>query len=265
MIVAVGIAYMAWVGRLLLPAQWPVDYLEKERQAEEDLVGVYRLDERLFRVRVPVGSALNGKSLAENALRERYNLTVVAIERNGQVTLSPPPSKTVQQGDIILFAGNLEELRQRDAEPYFEILPSRDWREEDLESAAIIVVETVLAPRSRLIGQTLRQAHFREKYGMTALALWRGGHQRRTGLADLPLQFGDALLLQGPRERVQVLHAEPDLIVLGNGPEEARLVPGKGRLALIIMATTLALATLNSALVAEVILGGALLMVWPKC
>ncbi|NJN98076.1 MAG: hypothetical protein HC875_30340 [Anaerolineales bacterium] len=56
-IVAVGIAYMAWVGRLLLPAQWPVDYLEKERQAEEDLVGVYRLDERLFRVRVPVGSA----------------------------------------------------------------------------------------------------------------------------------------------------------------------------------------------------------------
>lgn len=263
-IVAVGIAYMAWVGRRLLPAQWPVDYLETARQAEEDLVGVYRLGERLFRVRVPVGSALNGKSLAENALRERYNLTVVAVERNGQVTLSPPPSKTVQQGDIILFAGNLEELRRRDVEPYFEILPSRDWREEDLESAAIIVVETVLAPRSRLIGQTLRQAHFREKYGMTVLALWRGGHQRRTGLADLPLQFGDALLLQGPRERVQVLHAEPDLIVLGNGPEEAGLVPGKGRLALIIMAATLALATLNSALVAEVILGGALLMVLAK-
>ncbi|GAB4450455.1 MAG: SLC13 family permease [Anaerolineae bacterium] len=263
-IVAVGVTYMALVGRRLLPTQWPVDYLETARQAEEDLVGVYRLGERLFRIRVPVGSTLNGKSLAESALRERFNLTVVAIERNGQVTLSPPPDKTVLQGDVILFAGNLDELRQRDVEPFFEILPSRDWREQDLESEAIVVVETVLAPRSSLFGQTLRQAHFREKYGMTVLALWRGGHQRRTGLADLPLQFGDALLLQGPRERLQVLQTEPDLIVLGNGQEETRLIPDKGRLALIIMVATLALATVNSALVAEVMMGGALLMVLVK-
>lgn len=260
-IVAVGVAYMAVIGRRLLPTQWPADYLETARQAEEDLVGVYRLGERLFRIRVPIGSALDGKSLAESALRERYNLTVVAIERNGQITLSPPPDKTVLQGDIVLFAGNLDELRQRDVEPFFEILPTRDWREQDLESAAIVVVETVLAPRSSLFGQTLRQAHFREKYGMTVLALWRGGRQRRTGLADLPLQFGDALLLQGPRERLPVLQTEPDLIVLGNGQEEIRLVADKGRLALLIMAATLALATLNSALVAEVMLGGALLMV----
>lgn len=83
----------------------------------------------------------------------------------------------------------------------------------------------------------------------------------RTGLADLPLQFGDALLLQGPRERLRVLHAEPDLIVLGNGQEEVKLVPGKGRLALAIMAVTLVLAAISPALVGEVMLGGALAMV----
>lgn len=260
-IVAVGVAYMALIGRRLLPAHWPADYLEAARQAEEDLVGVYRLGEHLFRIRVPLGSALNGKTLAQSAFRERYNLTAVAIEHNGQLTLSPAPDKTVQEGDIILFAGNLEELRQRDVEPYFEILPSRDWREQDLESPAIVVAETVLAPRSGLIGQTLRQAHFREKYGMTVLAIWRAGQQIRTELADLPLQFGDALLLQGPRERLRVLQAEPDLIVLSNEQEESKLVPGKGRLALAIMIVTLALAAVNSALVAEVMLGGALAMV----
>ncbi|GIK41014.1 MAG: SLC13 family permease [Chloroflexota bacterium] len=260
-IIAVGVAYMALIGRRLLPAHWPADYLEAARQAEEDLVGVYRLGEHLFRIRVPLGSALNGKTLAQSAFRERYNLTAVAIEHNGQLTLSPAPDKTVQEGDIILFAGNLEELRQRDVEPYFEILPSRDWREQDLESPAIVVAETVLAPRSGLIGQTLRQAHFREKYGMTVLAIWRAGQQIRTELADLPLQFGDALLLQGPRERLRVLQAEPDLIVLSNEQEESKLVPGKGRLALAIMIVTLALAAVNSALVAEVMLGGALAMV----
>ncbi|MCL4299403.1 MAG: anion permease [Anaerolineae bacterium] len=260
-IIVVGVAYMALIGRRLLPAHWPAEYLEAARQAEEDLVGVYRLGEHLFRIRVPLGSAFNGKTLAQSAFRERYNLTAVAIERNGQLTLSPAPDKTVQEGDIILFAGNLEELRQHDVEPYFEVLPSRDWREQDLESPAIVVAEAVLAPRAGLIGQTLRQAHFREKYGMTVLAIWRAGQQIRTELPDLPLQFGDALLLQGPRERLRVLQAEPDLIVLSNEQEESKLVPGKGRLALAIMIVTLALAAVNSALVAEVMLGGALAMV----
>lgn len=263
-IIAVGVAYMALIGRHLLPAHWPVEYLEAARQAEEDLVGVYRLGEHLFRIRVPLGSALNGKTLAQSAFRERYNLTAVAIEHNGQLTLSPAPDKTVQEGDIILFAGNLEELRQRDVEPYFEILPSRDWREQDLESPAIVVAETVLAPRSGLIGQTLRQAHFREKYGMTVLAIWRAGQQIRPELADLPLQFGDALLLQGPRERMRVLQAEPDLIVLSNEQEKSKLVPGKSRLALAIMIITLALAAISPALVGEVMLGGALAMVLAK-
>ncbi len=48
-------------------------------------VGVYRLGERLFRARVPAGSYLMSKPLAHSTLREIYNLTVVAIERDGQV------------------------------------------------------------------------------------------------------------------------------------------------------------------------------------
>jgi di/tricarboxylate transporter len=123
------------------------------------------------------------------------------------------------------------------------------------------MTEVVLAPRSRLIGQTLRQANFREKYGMTVLALWRGDRQVRTGLTDRPLQFGDALLLQGPRERLRVLRAEPDLIFLGNGKEETKWAPGKSRRALAIMGLALLVAAINPTIVGEVMLGGALAMV----
>ncbi len=140
------------------------------------------MGERLFRARVPVGSVLQGRPLAQSSLRERFNMTVAAIERNDQVILSPPPDYILQQGDIILFTGHLAELHQSNIEPYFETLPARDWRTQDLESPAVVMAEAVLAPRSRLIGQTLRQANFREKYGMTVLALWRGDRQIRTGL-----------------------------------------------------------------------------------
>jgi di/tricarboxylate transporter len=125
----------------------------------------------------------------------------------------------------------------------------------------VVVTEVVLSPRSRLIGQTLREAHFREKFGMMVLGIWQAGQQRRTGLTDLRLQFGDALLLQGPRARLQVLRDEPDLIVLDNESEYPPLTQRKGRLALAIALITLVLAAINSTTVGEVMLAGALAMV----
>jgi di/tricarboxylate transporter len=115
----------------------------------------------------------------------------------------------------------LKEADRHQVTPHLEILPSCDWCEQDLESDTTVIVEAVLAPRSWLIGQTLQEAHFREKFGMGVLAIWQAGQRRRTGLTDLPLQFGDALLLQGPRDCLRVLRDELDLIVLTNGKEKA--------------------------------------------
>lgn len=257
-IVAVGVAYMVLWGRHLLPAQ-----LLPERDTaisqRGDLVEIYRLGERLFRARVPAGSYLIGRPLAQSTFRERYNLTVVALEREGKVLPSPPPDTLFQEGDVVLLEGKLEEFRRRDVPPYLEILPPRLWCEEDLESPEVAVVEAVLAPRSTLIGQTLRSAHFREKYGMNVLAIWRAGRPIRTSLSDLPLQFGDALLLQGPRRNLPLLRGETDLVLLG---KEEEVVPlRKARMALAIMAATLVLVALFPSLIGELMLGGALLMV----
>ncbi|MBT8362562.1 MAG: TrkA C-terminal domain-containing protein [Desulfobacterales bacterium] len=57
------------------------------------------------------------------------------------------------------------------------------------------MVEVVLSPHSVLSGQTLQEISFREKFGLTVLAVWRKGEVIRTGLRNLQLQFGDALLL----------------------------------------------------------------------
>ncbi len=258
-LVAIGVAYMALWGYRLLPTQPIRERTEGVRPPEGDLVQLYRLGERLFRARVPAGSYLIDKPLSQSTFREIYNLNVVGLERDGRVTLAPSPDFIFREGDVVLLEGNLEEFRRRDRPPYLEILPPREWREEDLESPAVVIVETVLSPRSSLIGQTLRGAQFREKYGFTVLAIWRAGRPIRTNLSDLPLQFGDALLLQGPRERLPVLRSEPDLILLAN-EKEYPPVARKGWLAAAIALLALALAALRYQAVAEVLLGGALAM-----
>jgi len=257
-LVAAGIAYMALWGRRQLPDRSPAQVLADIHRREADLAEIYHLGERLIRAGVPAGSPLAGKTLADTRFRETYGFSVLAIEREGRVIQAPPPNSVIQAEDILLLSGKPEKLAGDEG---LELLPARSWRERDLESSSVAVVEAVLSPRSALIGQTLRESLFRERYGMSVIALWRAGRPVRTGLTDLPLELGDGLLLQGERNRLPVLRAEPDLIVLDEPAREAEPTPGKGRLALAIMAVTLILAASGRFAVGEVMLGGALTMV----
>jgi len=135
-----------------------------------------------------------------------------------------------------------------------------DLNEGDFQSRVVTVVEAMLSPRSRLIGQTLREAKFRERYGMNVLAIWRRDEEIILNLPDVPLEFGDALLLQGPREKLDVLRDDPDLILLMQKEEADITVPGKGRAALAIFLAALVLAIILPDLTGAIMLGGALAM-----
>jgi di/tricarboxylate transporter len=260
-LVAAGILYMTLWGRRLLPAEASSERIDVIRQAKDDLLKMYQLGDRLFRARIPAGSYLIGKGLAQSTLREKYGLNLVAVERDGKVVLAPMPDFVLHQGDVMLLEGRLDEFRRRDVEPYLEILPARPYDEGDLESASNVVVEVVLAPRSELIGRTLKETRFRERYGMAVLAIWNGERVIRTGLADLRLAFGDALLLQGPRDRLALLRSEADLIVLSDDDDRPVEVSKKGWLATAIFALSVLAAVLGRFPVGEVMLAGALLMV----
>ncbi len=256
-----GIIYMVVFGRRMLPKDEPSERGEVIRLAEQDLLNMYQLDERLFRARIPPGSILPDRPLVESNLRDNFGLNVIAIERDGEKTLSPLPDFVLKQGDVMLVEGNLEEFQKIDVEPFLEILPMPGYNAQDLETSSIVILEVVLSPRSRLIGNTLKDAHFREKFGMTVLAVWNGERVFRTGLGDLKLQFGDALLLQGPRDRIPSLDISTDVIVLGDQGKKIRKVGRKSILALAIFGITLGVTIFGPFPVGEVMLAGALCMV----
>lgn len=255
-----GIAYMVLLGRHLLPKQPSEERATVLRQAD-DLLDTYHLDERLFRARIPAGSILTGKALARSTLREAYNLNVVAVERGDERYLDPSPEFLLEQGDVMLLSGRLEEFRKIDVEPYLEILPMKEYDERDLESASTVVLELVLSPRSQHVGHTLKEAHFRENLGMTILAVWNGQSVVRTGLADHRLEFGDALLVQGPRDRLPMLRSNPDLIVLSSEEEPVRHVNGRSRRAVGIFLVTVLITMLGILPTGAVMLAGALALV----
>jgi di/tricarboxylate transporter len=256
-----GILYVAFIGRKSLPGESPIERtLAPNKEEQRDLIAAYHLGENLFRARVPEKSSLINKPLSDSHLREDFGVSVVAIERKNKKLFALSPDTEIKRGDTLVLEGDEEDFRRRDVQPYMEFLPASEWTESDLESRAVEVVEAMLTPRSRLIGETLRSAHFREKYGMSVLAVWRGENEIVADLADIPLAFGDALLLQGTREKLAVLSDDADMILLMSKEETAITVPNKGRAALMIFIATLILAIILPDLTAAVMLGGALAM-----
>lgn len=258
-IVVVGIVYIALVGRKQLRGESIIERTLAPA-AQKDLVETYHLDENLFRAKVPENSFLIDKRIAECTLREDFAVSIVAIERDGERLFSVTPETVIRDGDTLVLEGNEEDFRRRDVEPLMEHLESPEWHEQDFQSRALTVVEAMLSPRSMLIGETLRSSHFREKYGMNVLAIWRRDEEIILGIADVPLEFGDALLLQGPREKLAVLRDDPDLILLMQKEVAAITVPGKGRAALLIVLAALILAIILPELTGAIMLGGALAM-----
>ncbi len=256
-----GILYVAFIGRKQLPGESPLERtLAPNKEDRHDLIAAYHLGENLFRARVPEKSSLINKPLSDSHLREDFGVSVVAIERKNKKLFALSPETEIKRGDTLVLEGDEEDFRRRDVQPFMEFLPASEWHDSDLESRAVEVVEAMLTPRSRLIGETLRSAHFREKYGMSVLAIWRGENEIIADLADIPFAFGDALLLQGTREKLAVLSDDADLILLMSKEETAITVPNKGRVALMIFVATLILAVILPDLTAAIMLGGALAM-----
>lgn len=260
-LVIVGILYVAFIGRKSLPGESPIERtLAPNKDEQSDLVAAYHLGENLFRAGVPEKSVLIDKPLSESHLREDFGVSVVAIERKNKKLFALSPETEIRRGDVLILEGDEDDFKKRDVQPFMEHLPASEWHDSDLESRAVEVVEAMLTPRSRLIGETLRSAHFREKYGLSVLAIWRGENEIVHDLADVEMTFGDALLLQGAHEKFAVLSTDQDLILLMSKEETAITVPNKGRAALMIFIATLVFAIVLPDLTAAIMLGGALAM-----
>jgi di/tricarboxylate transporter len=214
-VLVLGVAYMAFIGLRLLPDRTPAERLAGAAGPDADLVDLYRLGERLFRARVPAGSPLIGRTLAESGLRQDFDLSLIALERGKGTSLAPDKDTILRRGDMLLLEGMFDHLSWAEARGYLDLQPEVGVQDVELQSEVVGIAEAILSPHSLLVGKTLADIQFREKYNLNVLAVLRDGRPRRTGLTGLPLRFGDTLLVQGPRQNVRVLQREVDFVVLG--------------------------------------------------
>jgi di/tricarboxylate transporter len=260
-LLASGILYMVVVGRKLLPNHPPKERMRVNRFAG-DLVKLYHLPDMLFEANVPAGSLLDGKTVSESRLGSDFNLNVIGIIRGRKLKLAPEANDVLLAGDRLLIEGEQKLFQEAKQQVGLGIESNGSASYLRLSDQRVGIVEVLISPHAGVVGRSLREIHFRQKFGTAALAILREGVPILRGVPDLPLRFGDTLLVQGPRRRIQLLNEERDFIVLedpGYLGEIGR--PDKAPWALAGMGIMLFIAAFGILPIAAAALIGALIMV----
>jgi len=240
------------------------DFTAVEILTDERLDEQYRTDERMFVVRLPKESDLAGASLEKSRLADVFDFRVVAIFRDSALTVMPRGDEILIGGDLLLIEGQPGDLDVLRGLQEFEIETSVPANLGAFESERLTLMDATLDPRSTLAGRTVGELNFRERYGLELAGIWREGETVGTELADERLQIGDALLLLGPRDRLQLLSTDSDFLILtplGQEPPDTRRAP----LAAFIMLAVVVSVMMGKAPISVAAVVGGSIMVLTGC
>jgi di/tricarboxylate transporter len=138
--------------------------------------------------RISADSVLIGKTIGEAGLRHLRKLFLAEIVRGEQNIAPVCPEDRLQQGDVLLFAGDMESVALLQ-----EIQGLTLYGHHSMNGQAM--VEAIISHSSSLNGVSLKDAKFREEFDAVVVAVKRGQERLQGGLGSIVLQTGDTLLL----------------------------------------------------------------------
>jgi di/tricarboxylate transporter len=257
-------------GLLFLAVSAP--YLLPDRKAP-DSDGVsrdYGLKDYVSEIVITPGSSLVGQTTRSSQIQRKFDMDVLELIRGGSQFPQPVADKVLQAGDILLVRGGRDSLLKVKDERGIEILPDVEFGsgsselDKNLGSGEDKLAEVLILSNSNLIGSTLKDLRFRQRYNTTVLAIRRGQELVRDRLGKVPLRFGDLLLVQGPRESFLGLQTSRDLLVMEQGDVET-LRRDKAWIAVAIGLGVILLAAFDLVPILVSALVGVVLMVVTGC
>ncbi|MFM6063205.1 MAG: SLC13 family permease [Microcystis panniformis] len=255
-----GLIYLTIFAPKLLP--------DRKSSTGEFLDDDYGSKVYLSEVIISPRSNLIGQTLSESGLQRKFDFDVLELIRNKVHLSQPLADKVLNAGDILIVHSSREELLKIKDERGLEIFADLKFQKGDTESAITTgeekLAEVLILSNSRLIGTTLKDLKFRQRYNVTVLAIRRGSELLQGRLGKIPLKFGDLLLVQGPKQSFIGLQTTRELLVFEEKEIES-LRQDKGIIALMITLLVIIIAAFDIQPILVTSLVGVVLMVITGC
>lgn len=209
-------------------------------------------------------SVLSGHTIEDAGLRNLPGLFLIEIQRNERAIPAPGPYEKLRENDRLIFTGIVDsiiDLQQISGivpatNQVFKLNAPRNERK---------MIEAVVSRSNPLVGRTIRDGNFRDRYDAVVLAVSRNGERINEKIGDITLKSGDVLLLEAHPNFVQKYRNASDFFLVSSIEDsspvtyEKAWIAGLSLIAMVGLAATGILSMLQAAIVA----GGLLLVT--KC
>ncbi|MDP3687672.1 MAG: SLC13 family permease [Sulfurimicrobium sp.] len=229
-LLATGIVYFVIAGRFVLPGG-KHDDITSGTNTMQYFQDLYGLDYGLFEVVVPAGSPLVGKKLEE--IESTAMIRVIGLAHGSSDLRVGPGSLDrdvgVETNTILGILASPERLQAFVSANKLELRNDLETFSETLAATNAGIAEVVIPPGSGLIGKSARDVWMRKTYGLSMVALHRGGQTLRKGdgIRTLPLQAGDALIVHTTWAALAHLERDKNFVVLTTEYPHEELRPHK--------------------------------------
>ncbi|MDE2754471.1 MAG: TrkA C-terminal domain-containing protein, partial [Gemmatimonadota bacterium] len=167
------------------------------REQPPDLSSRYGVRRFTTELRVGPNSPAAGRSLAELRWGERFDVVIVGVERAGRVISLPAGERVIEAGDRLFAQGSAANLLRLAQSQKLDTPEGGSPREASDKVAGGRMVEVIMGPGSALLGRTLRDLHFAQRYDVTVLGVQSHGTAVTDRIAQLEFSVGDILLVRG--------------------------------------------------------------------
>jgi di/tricarboxylate transporter len=165
-------------------------------------------------MRVVAGGPLDGVSVADAGLRDLQGVFLVQLERDGNVHAPVGPGDRLAGGDLLSFAGKVDQIV--DLQRMRGLEPAESHHAGELKPTRQRFFEAVVGANSHLAGHTLKEVGFRGRYGAAVLAIHRAGERVDAKLGEVRLEPGDTLLLVGDETFDQRWRESQDFLLVAS-------------------------------------------------
>lgn len=232
----VGLLYLMFAGKYLLPKGSQVKPLQDESQIKKFLTEV-KIKE--------LPDEKKGISIKELFKEKDLIFEVQELRREENTIKNPTMDTKLQTGDVMLIKGELDKVKKVVADQHLSIVKSitdKYFPEEETK-----VVEVIIMPGTHLVDKKLKDISFLKNYHSHLLAIRHRGKRKFSDMENIRLKVGDILLLQTSKkghELLQKAESNPNAPFLSvresdlDIPDKRKLYISAIVLALVILTAT---------------------------
>lgn len=208
-LVAAGIATFILFGGFVLPKEKP----EARKETMPTRPTAYEDIGEVFELQAPEDFTAFREPISVKHLRNTYQVNVVAYAgRDRLKMMTLPPDFEIRDNSHLAVFGKADKVQRMAADHGFMVKDGLQIFKDDFSQDRFGILEAVVAPRSELIGKTLRDVHFWEQYQVNPVALYRADQVNLSGLSSMVLRSGDSLVLEGSWDRLKILEEKHNFI-----------------------------------------------------